>query len=286
LANTVKTLTLANCKIPSRFVHRQLDDVPIVAPENSSWCREFYDSYKNICDQLDIELAKQCPDFDKAFGCSKEGKVLGIFFNTRDLSWSLPIDKKRKTISEIANLLRESMVSTLQIQSVAGRLNFISSMCPFLNTFKYNLNADLSKALKSSPIPLGSNSRKDLEVWLNFLTHNDPWIPIPREPIDPPLATINFWSDAAGFPNNASWTSDIGYGVIGTNTESDTILGYQSWWNKWFITQATDNKQKRFGNKTATLEMLALLLPLLLIPEKSRKATSASSQTTCHVYLE
>jgi hypothetical protein len=35
LANTVKTLALARCKIPSRFVHRQLDDVPLVAPANS-----------------------------------------------------------------------------------------------------------------------------------------------------------------------------------------------------------------------------------------------------------
>jgi hypothetical protein len=255
LANTVKTLTLVNCKIPSRFVHRQLDDVPIVAPENTSWCREFYDSYKNICDQLNIELAKQCPDFDKAFGCSKEGKVLGIFFNTRTLSWSLPDDKRRKTISKIVNLLHAPMVSTLQIQSVAGRLNFISSMCPFLKTFKFNLNASLSEALRSSPI-----------------SHPDHWIPIPCEPIDPPLGTINFWSDAAGFPDNASWSSDIGYGTIGTNAEGDTILGYQSWWNKWFITQARDNKHKRFGNKTATLEMFALLLPLMLIPEKIKKS--------------
>jgi hypothetical protein len=36
---------------------------------------------------------------------------------------------------------------------------------------------------------------------------------------------------------------------------------------KTFITEATDNKGKRFGNKTATLEMIGLLLPLLLIPE-------------------
>jgi hypothetical protein len=35
---------------------------------------------------------------------------------------------------------------------------------------------------------------------------------------------------------------------------------------------ATDNKGKRFGNKTTTLEMFALLLPLLLIPEKLRNS--------------
>jgi hypothetical protein len=40
------------------------------------------------------------------------------------------------------------------------------------------------------------------------------------------------------------------------------------WWPKEFITEETDNKGKRFGSKTTTLEMIALLLPLLLVPEK------------------
>jgi hypothetical protein len=44
------------------------------------------------------------------------------------------------------------------------------------------------------------------------------------------------------------------------------------WWPKEFIISVTDNKGKRFGNKTTTLEMIALLLPLLLIPEKLRNS--------------
>jgi hypothetical protein len=34
------------------------------------------------------------------------------------------------------------------------------------------------------------------------------------------------------------------------------------------MSTARDNKGKRFGNKTTTLEIIALILPLLLIPEK------------------
>jgi hypothetical protein len=79
LANTIKTLTLVNCKIPSRFVHHQLDDVPIVAPDNTNWCSEFYDSYKNICDLQNIELAKQCPDFDKAFWLLEKRESTGHY---------------------------------------------------------------------------------------------------------------------------------------------------------------------------------------------------------------
>ncbi len=89
---------------------------------------------------------------------------------------------------------------------------------------------------------------------------------------NPPLATISFTTDAAGFSENNKWTSNIGCGVIGTDMNEDTILGFQMWWPKEFIMSATDNKGKRFGNKTTTLEMIALLLPLLLIPEKLRNS--------------
>jgi hypothetical protein len=66
--------------------------------------------------------------------------------------------------------------------------------------------------------------------------------------------------------------SNIGCGVIGLDENNDTILGFQMWWPKKFITTATDNMGKRFGNKTATLEMIALLLPLLLIPERLKNS--------------
>jgi hypothetical protein len=153
-----------------------------------------------------------------------------------------------------------------------GRLNYISTMCPFMNIFKYNLNQILATLTKNQPTTLDAKSRQDIQVWGNFLTHPTRWLPIcpPRD--DPPLATISFTTDAAGFSENSKWSGNIGCGVIGTNVENDTILGFQMWWPKDFITSATDNKGKRFGNKTSTLEMIALLLPLLLIPEKLKNS--------------
>jgi hypothetical protein len=35
-SNTVKTIALSKCRIPSKFVHWQLDDVPIDGAKNSS----------------------------------------------------------------------------------------------------------------------------------------------------------------------------------------------------------------------------------------------------------
>ena len=41
LGRTVLDITLSKCEIPKKLVHRQLDDVPVVAPANSGWCEQF-----------------------------------------------------------------------------------------------------------------------------------------------------------------------------------------------------------------------------------------------------
>jgi hypothetical protein len=41
VGNTIKTCSLASCNIPSKFVHRQLGDVPVVAPSTSTWGSDF-----------------------------------------------------------------------------------------------------------------------------------------------------------------------------------------------------------------------------------------------------
>jgi hypothetical protein len=264
LSNTVKTLALAKSRIPSKFVHRQLDDVPIVGPRNSGWCEEFLSTYKKICSDINLVLAEECQSFDKAFGCTTSGKVLGIYFNTIDQTWKLPEDKKLKTIDSIFDT---SEVSMLQMQSLSGRLSFASSMCPFMNCFKFNVNSVLSSAINNGKAHVTHLIKDDLRIWKNFLTSKE-WLPIPHEKYDPPLACLNFWSDAAGFPDNGIWTSDIGCGIYGSDIDGNTILGFQIWWPKPFITTAMDNKGKRFGNKTTTLEMIAILIPFLTVPEK------------------
>ncbi len=268
VANTIKTLAKVHCSIPTRFVLRQLDDTPIVAPEGSGWCEEFLESYQDLCKNIGLELASACPKFDKSFGPTKLGKVLGIWFNTETLCWRLPEEKRIATLQSINKVEIETSPTLLQFQSLLGRLNVISTMCPFMSIFKPNLNKHLSRLLKGYNVKITKKAADDLKVWKNLLSHPCQWIPICPETTEPPLATYTFTTDAAGFADNSTWKDKIGIGAVGENTEGDTIFGYQAWWPKEFITTATDNKGKRFGNKTATLEMIAIISPLLLIPEK------------------
>jgi hypothetical protein len=148
LANTIKTLAAVGCSIPNKLIHRQLDDTPIVAPAGSGWCEEFYQSYKSICKKINIELAPDCPNRDKSYGPSTRGKVLGIWFDSSTMCWSLPTDKREKTIDAIEEAIKSQEFNTLQLQSLLGRLNFVSTMSPFLSTYKYNLNISLANTLK------------------------------------------------------------------------------------------------------------------------------------------
>jgi hypothetical protein len=229
---------------------------------------EFLKSYQDLCKHIGLELAEVCPNYDKSFVPTKLGKVLGILFNTETLCWRLPESKRMATLQSINEAEREPTPTLVQFQSLMGRLNVLSVMCPFTTIFKPNLNAVLSSLLKGYHTKITDKAKDDLRVWKNFLSHPCQWIPICPEKTDPPLATYTFTSDAAGFANNSTWRDKIGYGVIGVNANDDTVFGYQAWWPKDFITSAKDNKGKRFGNKTATLEMIAILLPFLLIPER------------------
>jgi hypothetical protein len=40
------------------------------------------------------------------------------------------------------------------------------------------------------------------------------------------------------------------------------------WWPKHFISESTDGKKCKYGEKSSTLEMIAIVLPFLLIPEQ------------------
>ncbi len=137
LGNTVRSLVLAECRILRHLVHRQLDDTPVVAPASSGWCEEFSLKYRKLCSKLNLELAKPCPNFDKAFDCTKFGKVLGIWFDTRNQTWTMPTDKILSTTRSITEAYESDTVSLLMMQCLMVKLNTFAQMCPFMNCFKH-----------------------------------------------------------------------------------------------------------------------------------------------------
>jgi len=96
LGHTLHVLSLTQANIPSHLVFRQLDDLPFVAPRWTNWCEEFSAVYSQNCSLVNVKLADNCANYDKAFVNSTQGKVLGIWFDTTTLTWSYPDEKRKK----------------------------------------------------------------------------------------------------------------------------------------------------------------------------------------------
>jgi hypothetical protein len=100
-----------------------------------------------VCKDINIELAEDCPEFEKAFTDSSYGKVLGKFFDKEKMAWMVPEEKRTELIREIESAHKYGM-STKQLESLLGKLNDIGIMCPFLKSFRSELYRDLCQKEK------------------------------------------------------------------------------------------------------------------------------------------
>ena len=285
LGSTVEVVTHVQCDESPGDVHRHLDDVPTVSPASSNFCEQFSEKYVKVCKDLNIDLAENCPAREKAFSNETSGKVLGIWFDSTDLSWTLPQDKKDKTLRAIFDAKNNNLLSILEMQKLMGNLNNVSMMCPFLNGFRRNLNDDLSFSMNSSAdlVRLSDQSKKDLNIWAGCLLDSDQKLPIPTCPNDPPLCHKSFTSDAAGCADDASRDAGPGVACIGLSEDGEISFAARHLWNIVMIEDMRDLDEKRFRNKTAFLEFVGVIMPFILVPSclKNQHVVSKVDNISC-----
>jgi hypothetical protein len=188
LGNVFRNLVLLECDIPSKFVHRHLDDIPVVGPKNSGWCEEFTKKFRELTSKINLILAPDCPKLEKAFSNSQCGKVLGINFDTRKLSWELPEGKRSNCLRKIFDVLNAECINLKEFQEFMGCLNFVCMMSPFLNALREPLNIVLRTLHENGTGTLTKEARDDLMVFSAFLSDENSYHPIPPRPAHPPLA--------------------------------------------------------------------------------------------------
>ena len=84
VAETIVNIAKIASKAKNYMIHRTLDDVPIVTNKRSQLGENFATEYKKICKEINIPLAENCLNFQKAFENSTHGTVLGIKFDTKN----------------------------------------------------------------------------------------------------------------------------------------------------------------------------------------------------------
>jgi hypothetical protein len=160
LGHTIMALALAKSKADKFFIHRTLDDVPVIQPSHCDSGTKFVKTYINLCNELNLDVTVHCPKFEKAFINSNVGKVLGIIFDTKKFAWRLPQEKLDKTAKLIFDCL-QTEVNLELFQSLMGRLNFAGQLSPFMQGFKYNLNRVLGQLQNSEKAVLSDIARSD-----------------------------------------------------------------------------------------------------------------------------
>ena len=265
VAKTLQMIARFMSQIPKELVQQTLDDTAGIGPPMSGWCEEFTKNYKDICRQVNIELAADCPQAEKAFTNQTVGTVLGIRFNSNTMSWKLPGNKVVDNLSDIHTFTTSNEVSLNQTQKLAGRLNNLSQMCPFLKGFRRLLNQLLGSFAEDEDIlaPVTKELVDDFRVWAAVTCEASGWMPIPSNPQLPPVTALRFTSDAAGGEGDEEWAGVASLGH--TETGGVWYLCRGQWPAN--IKTDVDEKGAAFKSKMTTLEMVGLLLPFLTIPK-------------------
>jgi len=190
VGHTLADLAIITSNIPSKFVHRCLDDLPLVTPAKSTLGPVFADHYNRICAAVGVKLAPPCPRKEKAFENSTSGVVLGIRFDTVSLTWYISHQKRDRLLEAISGPLLGDLVSLEAMQRLLGLLNDLGQMVPFMRAFRQplvNFLAQLSVEganARSLPHP----ARMDLKVWANVAVEAANGLPIPVQ-ANPALAS-------------------------------------------------------------------------------------------------
>ncbi len=176
-----------------------LDDFLFVGPPNSEKCKILLSSFQSVCEVLGVPLAPE-----KTEGPSPIITFLGLEIDTVKQQVKVPADKLKTLRNLITATLGSEARSLQSIQSLIGSLNFVTRAIRPGRPFTRRL-IDLTKGLSraSDKVQVGSGARKDLSMWLEFLSNYN-GASFFLEPCFTTSVDLKLFTDAAG---------GIGYGA-------------------------------------------------------------------------
>jgi hypothetical protein len=270
LGQTVQDISLKMTNFPSHLVHRTLDDLPFVTPAGSVAGEKFARKYKEICSVCNIQLVTKCPNNEKAFEDEMEGTVLGIRFNTVNLTWAISDKKKDTILSRIRPFVCRQPVNLHQVQQLVGSLNDFGQMCQFLRGMKHPILDFMADFQDQEDIHLTAPDQvvEDLLCWASAVSDASDGLPIPHRSPDVMDTDMTFVSDAAGVRfckvNGRFIPIGVADGRGGASiSEIDGQIQFYSQviWPEIFLFNHRDSKDHAYGCKSSTLEVIAMILP-------------------------
>ncbi len=275
LGNTTTTLVVVLSEIEAAAVSRTLDDFQGVGPEGSGIAEKFTKVMKEVCGFLNIPLADTCPKNEKAFELATRGTVLGVGFDSSNLTWFISEEKSNKIVRRCLDILNSSHASLRQVQELMGSINDLSQMNGFLKYFRGSGNSFVGKFKNNENLLLmiPEEVKEEVLVAAKIAVSAKSGIPLASRKYACPLSALEFTSDAAGAKYNLhkgllTMVKEPNRGVCSLGGESTENIWFKSKlvWPEGFLC-LKDEKGTEFGRKSTTLEALGVLLPFVVKPK-------------------
>ena len=146
-----------------KHIVKVLDDFLLIG-ESRELCQHALDSFTHLAHRINLPLAAH-----KTEGPTQCLTFLGIQIDTLKGELSIPQGKIIKYTSDILAALKTESVTLKELQSLTGKLQFVSTIVPVGRSFLRRLY-DLSiNKRPHATIKLGAGAMGDLVTWLTFL---------------------------------------------------------------------------------------------------------------------
>ena len=204
-------------KTNRKAITNYLDDFLFVAI--TKWiCDQMLGQFIEVCTFLNIPIALEKTEW--ATTCII---FLGILLNGEALTISIPLEKQKKALNLLNEILDKKKITIKQIQVLTGYLNFLTKAIVLGRTFTRKLYAKLQqkelnkqgKPLKSfHHIKIDQEMRFDCEVWRMFLDNFQVSV------VCRPMIDVNNKAQTAtqlDFYSDASANERLGFGAVFNN---------------------------------------------------------------------
>ena len=148
VAKIVVYIAAALVQFPQHLKIQHLDDVCACSPAKCDGVDRFYQSYWDVSRRLGIELADP-KDPDKAFGPRTEGIVLGIDYDSNNMTWHLREDKMARILILIREALEDREVTIRLAKSLVGKLINIRAL---VKGSKFHLSQLIQASVKDKDL--------------------------------------------------------------------------------------------------------------------------------------
>jgi hypothetical protein len=91
-AKVILKVVCVAANFPRSMVCQHLDDICAAAPTDSVLLHRFDEKFQEIAGIVGVQLADRA-DPDKTFGPCHRGTILGVEYDTREWTWTIPADK-------------------------------------------------------------------------------------------------------------------------------------------------------------------------------------------------